>query len=257
METLTKNSKKIMRLEAQGKKIFLFLIFSMAVFMLFPSVSAGKESLGTFKQGQNVRIVQTCSDASFITISSIAYPNGSVAVSGVDMISAGNGEFYYNFADTSELGIYDVRGISDGCEKTFTFYFEITHTGTIVSQPQGLLSIGVIFSVMLIMLFFGWLSFKFIENDRTFGFGLFFLVMSLILSLYSLFLSYIFSRDYLFTSISNAQEKLFLGGLFSLTGMMFIAFTFLIVKVIKELKIKKTEKEYGEGYNTEKGVYNY
>lgn len=107
------------------------------------------------------------------------------------------------------------------------------------------------------MIFFGWLSFKFIENDKTFAIGLFFLVMSLILSLYTLFLGYIFSRDYLFISISNVQEKIFLSGLFGLLGIMFIGFTLLIVAVIKEVLIKRTEKKYGEGYNQKTKTYDY
>jgi hypothetical protein len=239
----------------QHATIKALLIFSMAVLML-SLVSAGKESLGVFKQNENVRIVQVCDDATWVNISSISYPNGSVASSGIKMVPS-SGEFYYNFSDTLQLGIYDVRGISDGCENTFTYYFEITPTGKITSSSQGLLSIGVLASIVLLMIFFGWLSFKFIEKDSTFAIGLFFLVMSLILSLYSLFLGYVLSRDYLFTSVSSVQEKVFLSALFGLTGIMFIGFVFLIVAVIKEALFKRTQQKYGEGYNQKTKTYDY
>jgi hypothetical protein len=220
-------------------------------------VSAGKESLGVFKQNETVRVTQICDDATYVTLSSVSYPNGSVALTSTPMISIGSGEYYLDFVSPSQLGVYDVRGISDGCENTFTYYFEITPSGKITSSSQGLLSIGILASIILLMLFFGWLSFKFIDKDATFGFGLFFLVMSLILSLYSLFLGYIYSRDFLFTSVSSVQEKVFISGLLGLSAIMLIAFVFLIINVIKSIKIRNTDKKYGEGYDQKSRTYKY
>jgi hypothetical protein len=233
------------------------LIICMILLVSIGFVNAGKENLGIFEQNETVRIVQTCDEASYITLSSVSYPNGSIAVSGINMASIGNGEFYYDFIDTNILGIYDVRGISDGCENTFIYYFEVSKTGKLTSPSQGMLSIGILISILFIMLFFGWLSFKFIDKNETFGFGLFFLVISLILSLYSLFLGYVLSRDYLFTSISDVQEKIFISGLFGLSAIMLIAFVFLIIAVVKQLKVKNIGKKYGEGYNQKSKTYDY
>ena len=105
----------------------LLLILFLGMFLL--SFTSALDNLGTFKQNEQVRISQVCSDATYINISSISFPDSSIAISGVAMTSAGNGEFYYNFANTTQLGRYDVRGISDGCEKTFATYFEVTENG--------------------------------------------------------------------------------------------------------------------------------
>jgi hypothetical protein len=112
------------------KKILLTLILGM---FLLSFVSA-LETLGTFKQGEEIRISQVCSDATYINISSIAYPNSSVAVSNIEMTSAGSGEFYYDFSLTENTGEYQVRGISDGCEGTFATSFEVTLSGESVSD---------------------------------------------------------------------------------------------------------------------------
>jgi len=150
------------------KKIFLTLILSI---FLIGMVSASLESLGTFKQNENVRITQVCSDSTKMNISSIAYPNSSVAISQVEMSSAGSGEFYYNFSDTLMIGRYDVRGISDGtCAGTFATTFTIT--------PSGGVENNTLFFIILILIASGLLVCSFIFDNYIFAFfsGISFLI---------------------------------------------------------------------------------
>lgn len=132
------------------------LILSIFLAILLIGVTtAGKESLGTFKQGDTVRIVQVCDDASYVNISSVSYPNGSIALGETTMTSSGSGEFYTDFTDTSTLGTYDVRGISDGCEGTFTFYFEITPSGSSsVGTGESMSYIGSLIVMLVIAITF-------------------------------------------------------------------------------------------------------
>lgn len=108
---------------------YFFFLFFLAVLISNAFVSA-LDSFGTFKRCSNIRITQVCSDATYITITSISYPNSSLLVSNKNMTFS-DGEFYYNLnsSQTCELGRYDVRGISDGCEKSFAAYFEVTIDG--------------------------------------------------------------------------------------------------------------------------------
>jgi hypothetical protein len=233
------------------------LFFSFMFIFLIGFISAVQPTLGVFRQNESVRVSQVCSDATYITISSIAYPNSTIALTATNMTYVSSGEYYYDFNLTTSPGRYNVRGISDGCSKTFSTYFDITQTGTEPTTAQGGISVGIIILILTIMIFFGILGFKLMEKDQTFPIGLFFLIMSIILSICGLYFGFTFSRDFLLTNVSDVQEKIFLAALFSLTGIMFIAFTFLIVAAIKELKIRKTGKDYGEGYNTKTKVYDY
>ena len=127
------------------KKILLILMFS--IFFL-SSVSA-LDSLGTFQQGDSIRISQVCADATYINISGVSYPNGSLAVSGIEMTSAGSGEFYYLFSLTEDdSGRYDVRGISDGCEETFATYFMITPDGKTFTTQNSISYVGFILIIL-------------------------------------------------------------------------------------------------------------
>lgn len=135
------------------KTIFFsfFLLIFLAVLLLNTSFSL--DSYGYYKQGQGVRITQVCSEATYITITSISYPNSSIAVSNVNM-SFSDGEYYYIFNDTNEIGRYDVRFISDGCEKSAASYFEITKDGS----PSNLIKTDFQFFLFFsISLFFGFI----------------------------------------------------------------------------------------------------
>ena len=109
------------------KKLLLAFIFGILLLSL-ASVNA-LDSLGTFKQGDDVRITQVCYDSTYVNISSIAAPDSTVLYSNIEMTSAGSGEYYFNLNLTDQIGRYDVRGISDGCEQTFATYFEVTPSG--------------------------------------------------------------------------------------------------------------------------------
>lgn len=113
------------------KKKTIFFPFFLSIFLavLLLDTASSLENYGYYKQGQEVRITQVCSEASYVIITSISYPNSSIAVSNVNM-SFSDGEYYYFFNDTNEIGRYDVRFISDGCEKSAASYFEITKDGS-------------------------------------------------------------------------------------------------------------------------------
>lgn len=240
------------------------IIFSILFLMNFVSAEYGykvgseSENIGTYKLNKCMLTVQVCSNCSYSKISSIISPNGSVYAVEQAMTKAGT-FFSYNFCNVSETGDYKVNGHFDvdGVDQVFNYVMSSTNTGTNPTEAQGGMSLGLIIGSIAIMIFFGFLAFKFLENNKMFGFGLFFLVMSIIFAVYNLFLGFILSRDFLLANISGVQEKVFLAVLIALTGIIFIVFTFLIMDVIKQLKIKKEKKDYGEGYNSNLKTYDY
>lgn len=120
--------------EYNTRKMNKILLLMLILVMGFATPAIALETLGGFDQYEPVRIAQVCKDASYVNISSIALPNSTVIYSNIEMTSAGSGEFYFDFFNTSELGRYDVRGISDGCDYTFATYFTITPTGGLESS---------------------------------------------------------------------------------------------------------------------------
>lgn len=133
-------------------KYLNYLIMLILVMGFATSVTA-LESYGKFTQGKVVRISQVCQDASYINISSIALPNSTVIYANTPMVSSGSGEYYFNFYNTSLIGRYDVRGISDGCDKTFATYFIVTPTGGLESNTYIFIILITIAIVILLLAF--------------------------------------------------------------------------------------------------------
>lgn len=113
------------------------LLYGLIISVLFLSLFnlnlvSALDDLGTYKQNSCIRVAQTCASCTYVNISSISNSyNNDTKVSNVEMTSFGNGEWFYNFCDTDEIGRYDVRGKGDleGTDTSFATYFEITPSG--------------------------------------------------------------------------------------------------------------------------------
>lgn len=127
----------------------------MSMFLI--SLTTALDNQGTGTLGQNFTFVQTCDDATYITLSTLQYPNRSVKSINTNMTSIGGGSFQFNFTDTV-LGRHDVTGISDGCTKTFATFFDVTPTGQQFDTQQSLIVFGLIIillSLSAVFLLFG------------------------------------------------------------------------------------------------------
>ena len=123
-------------------KILMILVIGIFLFSIAPVMAT--DDLGTFKQNTNVRVVQICNDATFITLSSIAFPNSTTGINDTNMTFSGSGEYFHNFNSTDAIGRYEVRGISDGCENTFATFFTVTPSGFI-----NTLGVYIVFLIIL------------------------------------------------------------------------------------------------------------
>lgn len=109
------------------KTKLLWILFAL---MILPLVNAEVQTLGTFKYGDCIILKQTCSNCTYNNITSILYPNSSLAVVNVAMTKSGT-EYNYTFCNTTELGNYIVNGFGDlnGVVTVWAYDFNITTTG--------------------------------------------------------------------------------------------------------------------------------
>jgi len=119
------------------------ILLIIGIFLI--SSASALVDLGSISYGEQIRIKQVCSDATYINISSISYPNSTIAVSNIEMTNAGSGEFYYLFNNTKAFGRFDVLGISDGCEKTFATYFVV---GKELTSGKSIIYVGFILIIL-------------------------------------------------------------------------------------------------------------
>ena len=111
---------------------------------LISLVSAQLISLGTFQQNTNITLIQICGTCTTNNISTVLYPNSTVAISNVEMTRDGS---YYNFtldsSFTQDLGTYIVNGVGDlgGTNTAWSYDFVITPTGRTLGTPDSILYI--------------------------------------------------------------------------------------------------------------------
>lgn len=131
----------------------LFIIF-IALFLMpltnavtnldVPLPSSLGDSFGTFKQGDSIVLVQTCSNSSgscdSCNITSVNYPNGTAIISLAGMTKT---ETLFNRtlsgASTKVIGKYTVTGFcyAGGVYSPWAYSFDVTLNGFLLSQAQA------------------------------------------------------------------------------------------------------------------------
>jgi len=219
-----KNNKKLER--TMNKTTISLILGVVFLFVMISGVSA-LDSLGTYKQNNDVRITQVCSDATYINISSISYPNGTIAVSGIEMTSAGSGEYYYDFNQTSALGKYHVRGISDGCEETFATYFEVTLSGKDPASGNNFLPLGILALFFGISVVFLFMSFK----TESAGIKIFFILTGFVFMMGSMASTHVMAFD---NNLSEGVNATITTMMYAFGLILFVIFAYILINQIKE-----------------------
>jgi hypothetical protein len=134
------------------KKLLLVLIFGM---ILLSGVGSAIDNYGSKQINKQFSFCQVCQDATYITLSSIETPNSTVQINS-NMTSMGAGEFCYNYTP-NQIGRYDFRGISNGCENTFATYLEITYTGEQITSQQTYIYIAALVFLSLLIVGLGYI----------------------------------------------------------------------------------------------------
>lgn len=122
---------------------FHFTVATLIVILSLNVVSAvnvcGNENsfLGTFKQGTNITLKQSCDSCSFVNLSSVTYPSSEQVNYNTAMDKNGI-EYTAFFGDTNTLGCYSYNtlGDKDGVNTAESIDFNITVDGhTIQTFP--------------------------------------------------------------------------------------------------------------------------
>lgn len=124
--------------------IFLFLF-------LVPLINAEQQSLGTFKSGTKIILVQICSNCTYNNISSLIYPNGTSILNNINMTRSGT--YYYftlNNNQTVERGRYIINGFGDLNGGLTVWSYDLTVTGSGDTQASDGLSIFIFILFIII-----------------------------------------------------------------------------------------------------------
>lgn len=142
-----------------NKKILLFLFLGI---FLISFISAQETSLGTFPKGEQIELLQICSNETSLcdgcNISSVKYPNSSILISNVEMTKrAADFNYTLNNTQSNTLGVHLVNGfcITSSQVEVFSYTFQITPDGSPkITQGESLILIGAIVTILIMAMFF-------------------------------------------------------------------------------------------------------
>lgn len=169
-----------------GDKILLFFILSI---IMLTSINA---SLGNYKLGEIVpiRVLANCSSINITEVNGITINQ--------QMLFLGGQTFIYNYT-SNKLGTNSYSW-NNPCIDCSTGEcgnsFEVTPSGALQTTAQGINSLGIILLVLILMIIFGLVGWKLINNDLFLPAGIFSIVLALILLVYNVWLLYEFKLNY-------------------------------------------------------------
>lgn len=227
--------------------------------IFFISLTSASTSLGTFKQNDCASIYQYCDDCTYVNLTQIQHPNGTIIIINKAM-TKNDVDFNYSYCNTSDLGeyFYTVKGDKGGSVTTERLSFKITSTGKDFNDGQSMSSLGLLFGSLLISFLFLYIGFKFSTNPKLVPLSFFFVVLALILIIYALFLSWTIGSDILeHEAFSEPSEIIFSSFLWLIVGVAIISFIFMFFAFVKELSNTIKTKKFGEGFNPITNTYDY
>jgi len=131
------------------KKIILTIILGIFLISL---TSAEQQTLGTFKQGECIQLIQTHGNCTYNNITFIYQVNNATLYNISDQMTKVGTFYNYTFCNTSLVGEYIVNGFGnpDGERTSWNYDFWITGTGFEFNQPRALLTLGL-FGILIIV----------------------------------------------------------------------------------------------------------
>lgn len=243
-------------------KNFIFLL-AFFLLLIIPTISAfgfssqDDDFLGTFKKNDCVDLYQHCDNCTYVNVTSIEYSNGTVD-NIKESMTKDDVDYNYVFCNTSDLGnyYYTTKGDVDGVINTERLNFEITASGKEITTGKTFGSFGVLLGVFAVALVFLYIGGKLSQNDRTFPISFLFTIISVILIIYSLHLSWIISVYILqIETLSEGLSRVFVMVIWTSAGIAIITFALMLVKFIGELKNIVIRKKFGDDFDPIKNAY--
>jgi hypothetical protein len=235
-------------------KIYLSILLGLFLISFASAMQCDGTFLGTYKQNTNINLRQTCDTCSYVTLSSITYPNSTTLNINTNMTKSGIEYNYSFYADSLGGNSYSVFGDKDGTLQSENFCFEVTPTGTSQSTSQGIGSMVFLGLMIVLMVVFGFVGFKLSKSDNWWILGIFFMFLSVILLIYNTWLGYEYHKNLSGLGDSSIPEIIFYIFLLILVLGLLTSLALLFLhwkKVFKYIKKEIKRKPEGEDRDVE------
>ena len=132
------------------------LLGIMIAFFLVSMVAAEQQTMGPFKQHDCVELIQTCSNCTYVNISSVVLPNSTKIFRDIGMTAEGS-DFNATFCTTDSFGRYVVNTVQDvdGYNTVAPYDFYVNPSGNIQDSIWNNSVLLIFIPLALILLVLG------------------------------------------------------------------------------------------------------
>lgn len=119
--------------------------------LLFISFASADVSIGQVSKGGTTQLTQTCSNCTYVNLTSVLYPNNTYALLGQFTMTKNGSNFNRTWSDTNTLGnyIYTTCGDLNGVNTCQSVGFEVTYRGEVLTTSNSIL-----YSILMFVLIF-------------------------------------------------------------------------------------------------------
>lgn len=144
-----------------NKQLKILLLSFILIFFVLAMINYASATLGTFKQNDCVNVKTILSNVTLVNLSTLSYPNSSIAVSNIVMSQTGQ-TFTYEFCGANVTGTY-IYDYFDNIGGSYVNDFIITPNGENASIGSAVFYIGLL---AILIFFLGLAIYIFMENDN-------------------------------------------------------------------------------------------
>ncbi len=135
------------------KKILTILLLGIFLISFGAAEGAAEDCLGVFKQDTSIQLTQKCPSCSYVNITSITYPNGTIFLNEVMEKTGIN--FNFTLPDSSQEGkiSYGVIGDKNGADppKYEDLCIQITKSGSFIETGESIMYIIILIFIMIFL----------------------------------------------------------------------------------------------------------
>ena len=132
------------------KNIFIFLVLGL---FLISFISADV-SIGTIRQGSSIQLTQTCSNCTYVNLTSVLNPTNNYILLGQYSMTKNGSNFNYTFVNTTLQGnyVYTTCGDLNGINTCQSVNFEVTNSGKEFSTATSIIQFALLFLIVIIFI---------------------------------------------------------------------------------------------------------
>lgn len=181
----------------------------------------------------------------------VKFANQSYVINNQEMVNLNNGDFEINIS-LNETGTYPSKFFCQeaGQNNTITPNIQANPSGRGFDEGQGIVSFGILSGSLVLVFVFLKIGFKLGESDKMIPIAFFFVIFAIIMAIYSLHLSYVFTADILqYNSLTPVTSTIYITILWSIVGLFLISMILMLISFIKELSKINDKHTFGDGFD--------